>query len=475
MKKTSLIIALAGISLLLLGSNLQAEEQDQEQASEKRLLADELVQELKSTEAVEERAEYKFTYGGWITSLFREYKNLDNDDAEDDWVKNSWLNEIRLWAKLVSPHQDMLYVRMRNSYTTRSTGQGYNGVGDDNDGPHLDMGYLLLTRKFSDALDASVKVGRQYLKSGRGIVYSDTHDAVKINATIKDSYSLQVFAARTPPHEENIDYSVPGYQKGSKRFFYGAELAYLKFKGFAPYILALIERDHSAERPEDASKEFDYDAEYYALGTVGWVSPQFKYWAEIIKQNGKSYTDPEHAMVLEKRDIDAWGYNVGLRYYLNTRFQPSLELETAFGSGDKDRLRVTNTTDGNISGDDTNFHYFGSFYGGYALSPRLSNLYIYKADLSFNPLEKFKLFKKFALGVKFFLYRKDEKTGRIYDTDATENSLDIGKEIDVYLYWKINPSWLIISRFGVFYPGQAYPDSANETSKYAYLRTTISF
>ena len=72
-------------------------------------------------------------------------------------------------------------------------------------------------------------------------------------------------------------------------------------------------------------------------------------------------------------------------------------------------------------------------------------------------------------------YIKDKKAGGVYDTDATESSLDIGQEADFYLYWQINKNLMWSNRFGVFFPGNAYPSNTNDSTKYFYTRFTLTF
>lgn len=82
---------------------------------------------------------------------------------------------------------------------------------------------------------------------------------------------------------------------------------------------------------------------------------------------------------------------------------------------------------------------------------------------------------KLMLGSKYYYYRKDKASGGIYDTDATQSFKDIGQEINFYLYFNPNKTLNYKFRYGIFFPGKAYPDSANDPSYYLLIQQTINF
>ena len=195
------------------------------------------------------------------------------------------------------------------------------------------------------------------------------------------------------------------------------------------------------------------------------------YWAEVIRQTGESVVYD----TMQKRDVEAWAYDLGISYDWDVYSDPNLSLEYAFGSGDSDRVSVTDTLDGNISGDDKNFHYFGYLPAGYALSPRLSNLQFAKAAVLFKPLEKYKLFKNFSLGIDYYRYFKDEKDGGIYDTEAINSDTDIGDEVDLTIFWQILSDLTLELQYGYFMPGDAYPDAFDDSEQYYSASMTLSY
>lgn len=465
--------AYLSISVLFFAAELSADSQEDTIKEETKLLEQEVTKELEAVEtaAPKKGVNVTFKYGGWLNTSYRNYKNTDNDELDIDTVHNVWWNDLRLWGKFTFFDKHVLYLRMKNSYTQRKTDIGYTGIGDDYDGPHLDNGYLKLD--FADMkIPATLTLGRQYFFIGRGIAYSATNDGVKLTLN-PNKFFIKSFLSKTQPYEDNVDPSVPNYEKRGERVFAGTELTYLGIPNNVIYAYGLIQRDETDATT--ATQDYNYHSKYFGLGFEGNSQNNDGYWLEIIKQKGRNFTDASD-VALEKRDIDAWALDMGLKHYFKNIFRPKVEFEYAYGSGDRDRDRVDYTNGGgNIYGEDKNFLYFGGFYGGYALSPRLSNLNAWKIEGSIKPLAHFKSFKDIIVGLKYWLFRKDKEKAGIYDTDATQPSKDIGSEIDAYVYYNITKRMFWLLRYGVFLPGKAYPGNTQAHTKYVYTRLTITF
>ncbi|KPK96693.1 MAG: hypothetical protein AMJ95_12785, partial [Omnitrophica WOR_2 bacterium SM23_72] len=255
------------------------------------------------------------------------------------------------------------------------------------------------------------------------------------------------------------------------RYFYGLEYSYLGFPSQTLYSYAVIQRDESNERPEDPSHDYQYNSEYFGVGSRGKIAPEFTYGVEVIKETGKSViydTD-------EKKDVDAWAARFKMTYQPAVYSRPRLFFEYAFGSGDSDRVSVTDTQNGNTSGKDSNFLYFGYVPSGFALFPLLSNLHLYRVGVSTRPLEKYRVFKNFSIGVDYYRFYKHKAGGGIYDPQASEDNHDVGSEIDVTLGWRIFSDMGFSIEYGHFMPGKAYPDSSNDSQDYFSISTTFTF
>lgn len=441
--------------------------------NEERLLKDEYIRDLKKTEtpsALPPEKKFKFFYGGWLSTIYRRYKDLENNKDIKDLIKSIWSQDVRFWGNLVFENNNYIYVRMQDTYSLKENTSEYTGPAPNNDnyGPVLEMGYVSLNYK-----KAELQAGRQYFSVGRGIAYSSIHDGATLRVDLMP-WILKAFLSHSLPHEDDIDYSIPGYdKKANNRFFSGLEFAYFGIPENVLYGYFVNQSDHSIPYPEDANQAYGYNSRYLGLG-VSAVKKNLEYWCEIIKEFGASYTD-NLIVPVERRSVDAWASIAGARYKFNAPFNPITEAEFACGSGDKDRANVTNTIDGNVFGRDTNFMYFGNYYGGYALSPRLSNIYIYKVEQSVEPFFKLNLLKNVVLGTKYFVYCKDKGSGGISDTDATAPKGFIGTEINFYLHWKMNENFYFSTRYGEFYPGKAYQQPAKADTKYIYGRLTYIF
>ena len=156
-------------------------------------------------------------------------------------------------------------------------------------------------------------------------------------------------------------------------------------------------------------------------------------------------------------------------------FSPQLSLEYALGSGDGDRADVTNTQSGNLSGHDRNFLYFGYAPTGFALAPRLSNLQMIRAGVEFSPLSRFRTFRHFTIGIDFYRFLKDRSRGGISDTEATEDSMNVGNEVDLSLKWRVLSDVTVSVEYGHFMPGGAYADSTNSSQDFFSIGITHTF
>lgn len=447
-----------------------------------RLLEDELVRELEGIKetiiepSLPPEKKLSISYGGWITSIFRDYTDTDNDKNQGDSVSLSWLHEIRLWTKMTYKKKQNIFLRIKNTYIDRkcSTVNDTTKTGDDYEGPALDIGYLATQQSFFKK-PMVILLGRQYLYVGRGIVFRDIYDGIKI---ILDTpkFFYKGFITHTLPHEQNIDTSQPEYEQEGERMFYGLEVGYLGVPKGVAYGYYVMQRDLSQSNFAGDSQTYRYDSEYIGLGMEGSFG-KVEYAAEFIRQFGTSYSDVSEGPELnEGRDINAWAANLRLRWQMQIVSHPLLEAEYAYGSGDKDRTSVVDTKyGGNIYGDDENFLYFGTYYAGYALSPRLSNIHIYRLHFACSPFEKIPSIKDMVVGLKYYFYRKDKASGGIYDDEATADKKDIGHEVNGYTYWKVNKHFSWTFRYGIFFPSEAYPDATNNNTRYLFSRLTYTF
>lgn len=411
-----------------------------------------------------------FDYGIWINHLYSDFSDDDNDAELKDSTNQTYAMDQRVWlrATLRPPagggyeNEHSLYIRLKERLTWREPADA-NGRFDDN-GPHLDYGFLTL-----DARPAWLHLGRRLYQVGQGLAYNDLGDGAELLWSAP-TWSLMALASRTLPHQDNVDLSVPG-GKNSGRTFLGVEGRYIGITRHGVYGYALFQWDDDDEDPDDPAQDYDYDSQYFGLGSEGTLLPNLRYAAEAVFETGKGMTSGTN----QRRNVRAWAMDVSLTYDVQLPTQPTLYGEYAFGSGDPDRVNVTDTVSGNRFGRDTNFLYFGYLPTGYALSPRLSNLRMFKVGAALKPLEAIPLFKELTVSADVYWYLKDEPEGGIFDLEAAQNDRHVGYELDLTLAWAILSDLSLAIEYGHFEPGDAYPAATNRRAEYFSVGVTTTF
>ncbi len=413
--------------------------------------------------------------GGWLSSSYRYYKNIDNQKANEDFLKWSWRQEAYFWLYLNYQSTHTVFAQIGNAYTDRGVGAVYTGVGADYEGPTLSVAYtqIDLAKRFNTPL--TITAGRQHLFVGRGIAYSAIHDGLRLEASPHPDIHVKGLLSKTKPREDNLDYSVPGFDKEGDRVFMGGEIAYTGIRGMSLYSFGLLQNDLSSENPDKSRQDYRYDSYYVGAGasSKGLLSG-VELWTEGIFEGGSGFTDAARTS-LRETDIRAWAYALGAKYRMDLPAHPVLETSFAYGSGDDDRTRVTNTEGGDTDGNDKNFNYFGYYQAGYAFQPRLSNIKILQLGGSLKPLEHWKPTETLALGARYYFYWKDESAGGTSDMESTEKDGGLGQELDVFLHWKIMDNLSFSVRYGILFPGEAFPENVRDTTQYFFNSLTASF
>lgn len=466
--RTCVAVFVCGAGLFLTSTGTSAARED-----EAVRIAQEARQSLAAgeTTGTQQEGELVFDYGTWLNYRYISYHDDDNDSSVDDSTEQLHWIDSRVWFKATlkpltdSGYQKEHYLFLRvKDLMTQSLPESTAG-GWDHDGPHLEYAYMSL-----DARPFWVRIGRKYFSVGQGIAMGDDNDGAEVFFQSADWF-LKAFLAQTVPGEDNVDTSVPGYDKDSDRYFYGFEYGYLGFPGHDLYCYVVGQEDSSDARPDDPDYDYRYDSQYYGLGAEGPLAKAFTYRLEAIKEYGRSRVYD----TAEKREIDAWAAVSRVAYTPRVYAHPNVSFEYAFGSGDSSRTSVTDTYGGNTSQKDGNFLYFGYFPTSYALFPRLSNIHICRAGIALRPLESNAVFKHLTIGADYYRFFKDKSGGGVYDPEASDNDRDIGSEIDLTLGWRIFSDLGVYARYGHFMPGGAYSPDANNNEDYFSVSTSITF
>ena len=85
------------------------------------------------------------------------------------------------------------------------------------------------------------------------------------------------------------------------------------------------------------------------------------------------------------------------------------------------------------------------------------------------------MFKKVAVGSKYYFYRKDEQRAGTSDFESTDNDADVGQEWDVYLHWQVMEQLRASLRYGIFFSGDAFPEATNDNTEFFSASLTYSF
>jgi len=383
-------------------------------------------------------------YGAILSPI---YLYEDNDGGK----LGSYILNSSLWAKANLWSNSFFYIRGKDSYMGITTNDGsYSSVESDNL-LDLDLAYLS-TSSGSGAFNLSL--GRKYYSIGSGIVLNGRGDGAE-TSLYGSTFSLKLLGMYTGLlKKDNNPYGLSDkdISTGAERAFSGGTLT-ASFYNQKLYLLGLAQFD-MADQETDA--ETTYDSQYYGAGLEGVVLQDVSYFAEFIYETGTSYVTNTSAPY-EESDIAAYAVNSNINYYIPVALNPVLILQYSYGSGDK--YRSSYATSNRLSGsgkDDTGFMYFGTFSGGYALKPTLSNIHIFRAGFSFAPIEKI------SLGAKYDYYMKDKKEAPINSGEATLPEAFIGQGVDVSLRWQMFYDLSMYVNYGLFLPGDAYDSSTGE-------------
>lgn len=332
----------------------------------------------------------------------------------------------------------------------------------------------------------NIKAGRQFVHWGTGLTLSSELYAGLFKAEVGD-FGFTGLVGLTPS-SGTIDWdgSRPGFDTDTDRAYFGGKIEYRGFSTHRPYFSALVQRDQN-ERDEhtfrtaifDYPTEFEYDSEYWALGSQGTLGPKLFYRAELVYETGQglssSFNRRTAAPVAQTReDIEAWAAVGSLTYLFRDDHDTRLDLEIAGASGDDDRLDNANTFGGNESGTaDNAFNSLGYINTGLALAPDLSNLLSVRFSASTSPRQVDTHADWLRLGMSGFLFFKNDENAPL--SVRTSSDTFVGGEIDFALDWRITSDVSATLRYGVFLPGDAIPCCQNDPRHFAYAGVTYAF
>jgi hypothetical protein len=416
-----------------------------------------------------------FDFGGSYTF----YSFLYDDGYESSRTLRR--HDGRIWARAsLENGTHEAYFRGRMSFVDFNSGDSFNpgnsrftsGRDDDWEGPQLERGwYQFSLKKAMQAYakknvdyDLRVRVGRQYVELGTGYALSLPLDAVTVTGEW-GGFEVTGLLANTIRSMDDIDQSRPGSHR-TDRNFYGVQVRYKGLRQHRPFAYVFWNDDKNTENPVDLLQNYDYDSHYIGFGSTGEIiTNNWRYTMEWVFEGGKSYGDRRF---LHRDDISAWGFDFLLEYLMPVPTRPRFLFEYMFASGDPDRIgSPTDAVGGNRSDhDDTSFIAFGFRDTGLSLAPRLSNIHIWRLGASFFPFNSIECLKELEVGTDWFLYWKNRSKAAISDELADLPNGYVGWEMDYFINWRITSDLSWTTRYGLFFPGQAYTD---QTSRYFFV------
>lgn len=388
-------------------------------------------------------------------------------DDRSDGQLGSYLMNAKIWAKSYLWNNSFFYIRGKDSYLgVQTNDRSYSPVKSKNV-LDLDLAYISIS---SDTGNLNLSIGRKFYYIGSGLVLNDRGDGSEVSWT---GYGLGLnlvglYTGLLIKDNNPYKLSTRDYSDGSERAFAGgtanAEFINQKF-----YVFALVQQDLSNK---NSTENTEYNSQYYGTGLEGIIFENFSYFAEFVYETGNSYIDKTD----KKSSISAYAVNSEIDYYIPVILKPAITVQYAYGSGDSDRDTYSDSVrpDGS-NGKDNGFISFGTYSGGYALKPVLSNIHVFRAGLAIAPFSgtETSLLSKMSVGSKYSYYRKDKKKSCINSGEAELPDFNVGQGIDASLRWQMFYDLSMYVNYGLFLPGKAYNDKGKQNFIIAGINISI--
>jgi hypothetical protein len=452
MKHLIILLVAALIPLNLYGQ--QKQRQTEEIKSQAQVVDEDMASQTRSKGFPEDNIQF----GGWINPMFF-----------DQWNKSQKLIadsiDARLWMKAYLVKDIFIYGRVKDVYTGIIKNKGFGKIDKNDNQFELDMAYAGFS---NESRSLNISAGRKFYSVGTGLVLNGRGDGAEVdyysstvNVTLLGMYTGLLIKENNP-----YNLSTKDAADGAMRAFTGG-MFYRTISNQTVYAFGLAQFDLQDYETGDKSK---YDSQYWGAGSRGFIGEGLSYYGEIVYETGQAYDSSG-----SKDSISAYAINTELDYYLGMKMNPTLIFQYAMGSGDRNRRGKS--SNGNQSGDDHGFMYFGTYTGGYALRPYLMNIHVVRGGFSIAPMsdsDKLYLSRMFLI-FKYSLYFKDEKNAPIADGGASEEKMFVGHGLDLAYKWIIYSDLSVFLNGAVFIPGSAYSSGSRNNQYFVFSGFNLAF
>ncbi|MBN2402331.1 MAG: alginate export family protein [Spirochaetes bacterium] len=437
--KRLLIITLTAV-LLPVSLYAQKKVQTEELKSQAEIVDQDMAASIKQRSYLTDGVQF----GGWITTTLY-------DQWNDDQSLAIATLDTRLWVKSYIWKDIFAYGRIKDTFTRIIKNKDYPDMDKTDNDIDLDMLYAGMT---TPDKNMTISAGRKFYTIGTGLVLNGRGDGADFGyySPVININALGMYTGLLSEENNPYGLSSKDISDGAKRAFLGSVFS-RTIENQAIYAFVLMQFDRQDDAEDDRTK---YDSQYWGAGSKGFVGENISYYAELVYETGKSYTGGG-----DKETISAYAVNAEADYYFNMKYNPTAIFQYAMGSGDKDR--GSKAPNGNTSGKDNGFTYFGTYLGGYALRPYLMNIHILRLGGSIAPMSESNklLFKRMYVIFKYSLYLKDKTEAPLPDTGASGNKRIAGHGLDLSYKWILYSDLSVFLNCAMFIPGSAYPSGSS--------------
>jgi alginate production protein len=275
----------------------------------------------------------------------------------------------------------------------------------------------------------SIQFGRQLFEDERDWWYKEELDAVRLFYRT-ERFGLEFSASRNELVGDDV--LNRDDRDHTNNYFLLGRYAYAQDAEFDAYLFK--QDDRSEKEPEDPL--------FLGVRFIGDFGSDLEHWIDAAIVRG---TD-------DGRDIHAYGFDAGIAYEPDIRFEPLFTLGAAFGSGDSDPQDDVDR-EFRQTGFQESFYYYGE-----VLAPELSNMWIFTAGASMFPT------RDISAGFLYHYYRQHRAANELRDSfvyrDPNGRHKELGHALDfIVSYWGTGGIFADLI-FGTFFPGDAFPDNA---------------